>query len=79
MRNARKRRETLWAHMWARHGRVACWVCGRHVPARLATLEHILPKSLGGTNAWCNLAISHAKCNHHRGNRLIAHRAESPA
>lgn len=73
MRAGRKRRLLLWGRLFRAHGRVACWVCGHHVPWGAATLEHKRPKSLGGTDAWVNLAISHAECNHRRGNRLIAH------
>jgi 5-methylcytosine-specific restriction endonuclease McrA len=49
-----------------------CW-CGvkttdlrkvRHA----STIEHVLPKSLGGSNEWENLAMSCEKCNNARGN-----------
>lgn len=73
MRSGRKRRAILWTRAHQAHGRVACWVCGSHVTWAAATLEHKLPKSKGGTDAWSNLAISHADCNHRRGNLLIAH------
>ena len=33
-----------------------------------ATLEHVLPKSLGGTDDWDNLAMACMKCNTKRGN-----------
>ena len=55
------------------HGLVPCWVCGEHVPPEAATLEHILPISLGGNGHAANLAISHAACNaqRHQVKRLV--------
>ena len=48
------------------HGMVPCWVCGKHVSLEDATLEHIQPRSEGGSSHQENLAISHAVCNHQR-------------
>lgn len=54
------------------HGQVPCWVCGEHVPHAEATLEHIQPRSEGGSGHQDNLAISHARCNHQRHNQSAA-------
>ncbi len=48
------------------HGVVPCWVCGEHVLADAATLEHIQPLSEGGNSHASNLAISHELCNNQR-------------
>jgi 5-methylcytosine-specific restriction endonuclease McrA len=48
------------------HGQVPCWVCHQHVALQEATLEHIQPRSEGGSSHQENLAISHARCNHAR-------------
>lgn len=32
-----------------------------------ATIEHILPRSLGGTNNLLNLGIAHTRCNNEKG------------
>lgn len=48
------------------HGQVPCWVCGQHVAVEDATLEHIQPRSDGGSSHLDNLAISHARCNQQR-------------
>lgn len=50
-----------------------CW-CGRHVSIfqgrrDSATIEHVLPKSQGGTDDWENLAMSCARCNSNRGSK----------
>jgi 5-methylcytosine-specific restriction endonuclease McrA len=64
-----RRRETTY-RMIAKKcaGKVPCFVCGEHVPYAGCTLEHIKPKSKGGTDDMSNLAISHFKCNQARGN-----------
>jgi 5-methylcytosine-specific restriction endonuclease McrA len=54
------------------HGQVPCWVCGQHVAPEHATLEHIQPRSEGGTSHQDNLAISHAKCNLQRHAKLAS-------
>jgi len=47
-----------------------CFVC--HEPVTIQdTLEHILPKCLGGTNKQKNLAISHYRCNWARNAAMI--------
>jgi HNH endonuclease len=43
-----------------------CWLCGE---SGADTVDHIVPRSLGGTNALTNLAAAHALCNKRRGNR----------
>lgn len=48
-----------------------CW-CGRHTSIKRgrrdsATVEHVLPKSQGGTDDWENLAMGCARCNSSRG------------
>lgn len=62
------RRDTVYRMLSKKHdGVVPCFVCGRHVPIQYATLEHIVPISLGGSDDMNNLAISHDKCNNKRG------------
>lgn len=54
-----------------------CIHCGtRHTitvegrPLTLATIEHIVPKAHGGTDAIANIAIACARCNVGKGHRL---------
>jgi len=62
------RRETLYRMLGKRNnGTVPCFVCGRHVREKNATLEHIIPISKGGTDDMDNLSISHFQCNQRRG------------
>ncbi len=39
-----------------------CW-CGRHLAVEHVTIEHVLPKSKGGTNDLSNLKIACRQCN----------------
>lgn len=65
------RRETVYKMLKKKHGGlVPCFVCGTHVDEKYASLEHIVPLSVGGTDEMSNLSISHRKCNSDRGNTL---------
>lgn len=44
-----------------------CIWCSRAIPRKLRTVEHLLPKRYGGTNAKPNLAMACSPCNHLRG------------
>jgi len=48
-------------------GVTTCAICGKPVKWRDATLEHLTPKSKGGTLDFNNISISHRKCNQKRG------------
>lgn len=64
-----RRKETVYRILFKRHaGHVPCYVCGEHVQRKQATVEHIRPKSKGGTDEVSNLSISHGPCNQARGN-----------
>ena len=45
-----------------------CQYCGDDVNRRTATLDHILPTSLGGKTTWENTCCSCAPCNANKGN-----------
>lgn len=47
---------------------VPCFVCGKNIEDYLlCTIEHVVPRSLGGANQKRNLSISHNVCNEFRG------------
>lgn len=49
-----------------------CFFCEQPFSmVRPATIEHLVPRSLGGTNERDNLALTHSKCNSLRGVRSI--------
>lgn len=47
-----------------------CWWCGCSLPAKKPTLDHLKPKSRGGSNSLENLRLSCFSCNNSRGNSL---------
>ncbi len=55
----------------------ACWLCGGGIdPAAPSgspasgTLDHVVPRSRGGSNELSNLRLAHRRCNIHRGSHL---------
>src|SRR3954449_817931 len=54
-----------------------CWVCCGDVDPRCPSgsphapsVDHVVPRSRGGTNALTNLRLAHRRCNGQRGSRL---------
>ncbi|GGA20294.1 MULTISPECIES: HNH endonuclease [unclassified Okeania] len=47
-----------------------CWWCGKCLMPEKLTIEHLLPRSKGGSNSKENLRLSCFKCNNSRGNSL---------
>jgi 5-methylcytosine-specific restriction endonuclease McrA len=45
-----------------------CQYCGQRKPG--LTVDHVIPRSRGGTSAWDNIVASCASCNRRKGNRL---------
>lgn len=51
--------------------RNTCQYCGVVLPASELTLDHVLPRSRGGTSSWENLVACCHSCNRRKGNRLL--------
>ena len=49
--------------------RNTCQFCGRVYPASELTLDHVIPRSRGGTTSWENLAACCYRCNNIKGDR----------
>ncbi|MEG4023011.1 HNH endonuclease [Microcoleus sp. S13C4] len=47
-----------------------CWWCGKCLPKNQLTIEHLRPKSLGGSDCLENLRLACLSCNQSRGNSL---------
>lgn len=47
-----------------------CWYCGKSVARERATLDHIVPRSRGGTDCNANLVMACRRCNRMKGNKL---------
>lgn len=53
-----------------------CIWCQKSCTHREITLDHVLPRSLGGTNAADNLVVACMHCNRLRGNATVMAFAE---
>ena len=52
-----------------------CWLCGEAVePDAIGpwqpTIDHLVPRSRGGSTELLNLRLAHRRCNNHRGSHL---------
>ena len=69
------RRETmspkLRAAVIARDGHI-CHLCGGDVERHDVHVDHVKPRSLGGSDAIGNLKVAHSLCNMRKGNRETA-------
>lgn len=45
-----------------------CYVCKKRCSRTQASREHVIPRSIGGSDEESNLTISHKRCNSKRGN-----------
>lgn len=52
--------------VFARDG-YTCQYCGKHT--RDLTLDHVIPRSMGGRDTWDNLVSACRECNHRKGSR----------
>ncbi|MFM2064568.1 MAG: hypothetical protein RLZZ507_4239 [Cyanobacteriota bacterium] len=48
-----------------------CWWCRKSMSIDKLTIEHLLPKSRGGSNSLENLRLACLTCNRSRGNSLF--------
>ena len=46
-----------------------CQYCGRRFPTSELSLDHVVPRSRGGTSSWENVVCSCLKCNIRKGGR----------
>src|ERR687887_2214083 len=52
--------------------RNSCQYCGQVLPASELTLDHVIPRSRGGTSSWENLVACCHLCNRKKGNQLLS-------
>lgn len=52
----------------SKYNRLTCELCGK--PMHRFTVDHIVPKSKGGSNELSNLRLTHERCNRVRGNKF---------
>ncbi|MGW8257606.1 MAG: HNH endonuclease [Thermoguttaceae bacterium] len=46
-----------------------CQYCGRHYPVHQLSLDHVIPRRLGGQNTWENVVCACLSCNIRKGGR----------
>jgi len=49
-----------------------CQYCGDRFPYSRLTLDHIIPKALGGTGGWLNLVTACMPCNQKKGCKTLS-------
>jgi excisionase family DNA binding protein len=64
-------RQVLKELLWHR-GRGRCGICSAPVEIDVLSVDHIVPRSMGGLDVLDNLQAAHARCNYGKGgaNRL---------
>ena len=55
-------------NIMARDGHL-CQYCGRHFPLHQLSLDHVIPRSRGGTTTWENIVCACLACNVRKGGR----------
>lgn len=65
MNTENRRKELLELQNWR-----CCW-CGKALTLEFATLEHIIPKVMGGSLSFDNTAAAHGTCNTARGSNYL--------
>ena len=55
-------------NLFARDGH-QCQYCGRRFPSNQLSIDHVVPKSRGGTTTWENVVCSCVRCNTQKGGR----------
>jgi 5-methylcytosine-specific restriction endonuclease McrA len=67
----------LRTRIWMRDGYL-CWLCGKDVEWADMTVDHVLPRSKGGTDRQSNLRCAHWLCNNKRGDKAPAPAIQCP-
>jgi len=49
-----------------------CQYCGKRVPTSELSLDHVIPRTQGGTSNWKNIVCACTNCNKHKGGRRPA-------
>lgn len=54
-----------------RRDRNTCQYCGNRFPTESLSIDHVVPRSLGGTSSWANCVVACLECNARKGNRTL--------
>ena len=74
-----------WRHLIVGTYGNRCHLCGKPIDLTLMypkaqrfSIDHLVPRSRGGTNALSNLRPAHLGCNSKRGNQLLTAKNRKP-
>lgn len=59
----KRRKRTALIALYGSH----CWLCNKSIVDEEPTIDHIVPRALGGTHKLTNLRLAHQRCNKARG------------
>lgn len=48
-----------------------CGLCGGPLHKRDITIEHVVPRYMGGKDSWDNIVLAHPACNNAKGHRSL--------
>lgn len=54
-----------------RRDKNTCQYCGRRFPTEDLSIDHVIPRSLGGHSNWSNCVVACLACNARKGNRTL--------
>jgi 5-methylcytosine-specific restriction endonuclease McrA len=54
-----------------RRDRNTCQYCGTRCPTEELSIDHVVPRSLGGVSNWTNCVVACLSCNARKGNRSL--------
>lgn len=58
-------------HLIAKHGMV-CALCSKPIESEEElTVDHIIPRAMGGSTTYENCQLAHKECNFHKGNKYV--------
>ena len=52
-----------------RRDNYTCQYCGRHITE--LTIDHVVPRHMGGKHVWTNVVAACPSCNHRKGGRTV--------
>lgn len=58
-------------NMVFKRDKYCCQYCGKYLTGNQATMDHIVPKSKGGTSSFANCITACYHCNNKKGNRTL--------
>jgi 5-methylcytosine-specific restriction endonuclease McrA len=54
-----------------RRDKNTCQYCGKRYPTESLSIDHVVPRSMGGTSNWVNCVVACLECNARKGNRTL--------